>query len=601
VAEIMASHFGTGPDDELVRLIGDRTGGNPFFVLEVLRLLASNGWPGRTVSEAASLLAQQVPAGVRDVLRRRLARLPEQTRAVLVVAAVNGYDFDLDIVGAVTGVDDEEALAAVELTVSAGLVVENPATVGRFRFAHALIREAFYGEISRARRARLHARVGQALLDKHGGDPEHILQLAHHWWLAAPVVGAEQAVPHVIAAADRCLDTLAHEEAERHLRRGLDLLASTPLSASRSASELALHLRLGTLLVGVQLRLGRQLGRPRDSAHEQAWASFTRARQLADELRDSSAALAAYRGLFEVAFAKADHRAATSLAQVMLDAAGRSGDQAGLVVARLALGRTLWSQGRLTAAREHLERGLQLATGTSERRELLPPTVSLRLQLAAVLDLLGEPESAAALVNAAVETSPDTHPFARAAVLTGAALMAALRRDVSDARRWATATLDLTARWTATPPSGYAAVVLGWVDALEGGSEAAIPDLRRHLDHIGAGGAQHLLAWGLGLLAEAFLCNHQPDQALRLLDDALSRVESTAERLYESELHRLRGLSLAALDPPRPEQAHGALQKAFAVARQQGSALLQQRALDTSPAVSLDVHSGSLNQAESQP
>ncbi len=601
VADVMAYHFGAEPDDELVRLIGDRTGGNPFFVLEVLRLLAGNGWPGRPVSEAAALLAEQVPAGVRDVLRRRLARLPEQTRAVLLVAAVNGHDFDLDVVRAVTGVDDDQALAAVELTVSAGLVVESPAAVGRFRFAHALIREAVYGEISRARRARLHARVGQALLDQHGGDPEHILHVAHHWWLAAPVVGAEQAIPHVIAAADRCLDTLAHEEAERQLRRCLELLASAPPSASRSASELAVHLRLGTLLVGVQLRLGRLIGQPRDDAHEEAWASFTRARHLADGLRDSSAVLAAYRGLFEVAFATADHRAATSLAEVMLDEAGRSGDQAGLVVARLALGRTLWCQGHLTAAREHLERGLELASEHGGRRELLPPEVSLRLQLAAVLDLLGEERSAADLVTAAVETCPDTRPFARAAVLTGAALMAALRRDVEGARRWAAAALDLTARWTVVPPSGYAAVVLGWADALDGGSETAIPDLRRHLDHIQAAGAQHLLPWGLGLLAEALLCDDQPDEALRLLDDALGRVESTEERLYESELHRLRGLSLAALTPPRSQQAHGALRKAFTVAREQGSALLQRRAVDTGLAASLDVHSSSLSQPGPHP
>src|SRR3712207_2270793 len=199
--------------------------GNPFFVLEVLRLLGTSGWPERTPGEAASLVAQQVPTGVRDVLRRRLSRLPDQTRTVLLVAAVIGQEFDLDVVRAVTGLDDDDALAAVELTVSAGLVLEDPATVGRFRFAHALIREAIYGEISRARRARLHARVGQALLDHRGGDADSVLQLAQHWRLAAPVVGAEQAIPHVIAAAELCLDTFAHEEAERQLRRSLDLLA----------------------------------------------------------------------------------------------------------------------------------------------------------------------------------------------------------------------------------------------------------------------------------------------------------------------------------------------------------------------------------------
>ncbi|MBM7809122.1 DNA-binding SARP family transcriptional activator/RecA/RadA recombinase [Geodermatophilus bullaregiensis] len=589
VAQVMASHTGTDPDEELARLIGDRTGGNPFFVLEVLRLLGTNGWPGRTTSEAAALVARQVPAGVRDVLRRRLGRLPDQTRTVLLVAAVIGHEFDLDVVRAVTGMDDDDALAAVELNVSAGLVVEDPATVGRFRFAHALIREAVYGEISRARRARLHARVGQALLDHRDDDADHVLQLAQHWWLAAPVVGPEQAVPHVIAGAEHCLDTLAHEEAERQLRRSLDLLAAVPPTTGRAASELHVHLRLGTLLVQLH-----------DTASEEAWASFARARELADQLGDSSALLAAYHSLFEVAYARADHRAAGALAERMLGIAADTADPVASTVAHLALGRTLWGQGRLREAREQLEQGLRVAGGAPTAREPLPPVFILQLQLSAVLDPLGELEPAADLVAAAVEGSREQHPFARAAVLTGAALLAALRRDSSAARTWAAEAQDLADRWNFPAPSGYAAVVLGWVEALEGDPGVAIPSLRRELTQIEAGGVQHLLAWGFGLLAEAHLRDQQPTQALRLLDDALSRVARTGERLYESELHRLRALALLSLPEPRAEEARGALHRAVTLAAEQGSVLLQQRAADTCRGAATDRHSGSCDHPDAQ-
>ncbi len=590
VARVMARHVGTDPDDELARLVGDRTGGNPFFVLEVLRLLGANGWPERTTGEAATLVAQQVPAGVRDVLRRRLARLPDQTRTVLLVAAVVGQQFDLDVVRAVTGLDDDDALAALELTVSAGLVVEDPARVGRFRFAHALIREAIYGEISRARRARLHARVGQALLDHRGDDADHVLQLAHHWWLAAPVVGPEQAVPHLIAAAELCLDTLAHEEAERQLRRSLDLLATMPRTPARAASELHVHLRLGTLLV-----------QRHDTASEEAWASFAHARELADQLGDSSALLAAYHSLFEVAYARADHRAAGDLAERMLGIAADTADPVASTVGRLALGRTLWGQGRLLEAREQLEQGLRVADGAPTHRQPLPPVFILQLQLSAVLEPLGELERAADLVAAAVEGSRDQHPFARAAVLAGAALLAALRRDSPAARTWAREAQDLATRWDFPAPSGYAAVVLGWVEAVDGDPEVAVPALRRELTQIEAGGVHHLLAWGFGLLAEAHLRDRQPTEALRLLDDALSRVDRTGERLYESELHRLRALSLVALTPPRTEQAHRALQRAAAVAREQGSPVLLRRVTETRRTVAPDDHSGSCNHPDPQP
>ncbi|HYH34055.1 MAG TPA: BTAD domain-containing putative transcriptional regulator [Nocardioides sp.] len=582
VAQVMASHVGTDPDHELARVVSDRTGGNPFFVLEVLRLLGTKGWPDQPPAEAASLVAQQVPAGVRDVLRRRLGRLPDQTRTVLLVSAVIGQEFDLDVVRAVTGMDDDDALAALELSVSAGLITEDPATVGRFRFAHALIREAIYGEISRARRARLHARVGQALVDQHRDDAEHLLQVAHHWWLAASVVGAEQAVPHVVAAAERCLDTLAHEEAERQLRRARDLLAITPPTTDRTAAELNVHLRLGTLLFQLH-----------DTASAEAWASFARARELADELGDSSALLAAYHSLFEVAYARADHRDAGALAERMLGIAEDTADPGAFSVSRLALGRTLWGQGRLLEARDHLEQGLRAQRGEPPQREHLPPVFILQLQLSAVLDFLGELKPAEDLVTAAVEGSRTQHPFARAAVLTGAALIAALRRDSSAAQRWAADAQELANKWNFPAPDGYAAVVLGWVEAVEGDPEAAIPPLRRQLTQIGAGGVQHLLAWGYGLLAEAHLRHDQPVEALGLLDDALAQVERTGERLYESELHRLRALSLLASDPPRRDEARRALQRAVSIAREQGSTLLERRASETRAAVGLERHSGS--------
>jgi DNA-binding SARP family transcriptional activator len=589
VAHIMASHAGTDPDDELARLISDRTGGNPFFVIEVLRLLGTNGWPERTTSEAASLVAQQVPAGVRDVLRRRLSGLPDQTRTVLLVAAVIGQEFDLEVIRDVTGVDDDDALAAVELTVSAGLVVEDPATVGRFRFAHALIREAIYGEISRARRARLHARVGQALVDHRSDDAEHVLQLAQHWWLAAPVVGAEQAIPHVIAAAELCLDTFAHEEAERQLRRSLDLLATAAPTDGRAASELAVQRRLGTLLVQLH-----------GSGCEHAWACFTRARELADQLGDTPALLAACRSLYEVAFARADHQAAAALAEVMLDIARQGDDPDVFVLSQLSLGRTLWSQGRLTAAREHLEQGLQMS-GAVDGQDLLPPRIELQLQLAAVLTSLGEADAGVRLLAMAVGASREGHPFARALTVTGAALVSAMRRDPSAARAWATEASELAERWNLPWPAGYAAVVLSWVRAIEGDPATAIPDLRDQLARIEAGGTQHLVGWGLGLLAEAHLCNDEPVEALHLLDDALVRVARTGERSYESELHRLRALSLVALTPPGPEQARGALRRAAAVAREQGSVMLLERAMETCRTVATRRHSGSCDHPDRQP
>ena len=78
------------------------------------------------------------------------------------VAAVACCGFDLDLVEAVTGLEDEAALDAAEAAVLAGLLLEDDRAAGWYRFAHALVRETIYEGISRARRARLHARVADA-------------------------------------------------------------------------------------------------------------------------------------------------------------------------------------------------------------------------------------------------------------------------------------------------------------------------------------------------------------------------------------------------------------------------------------------------------
>jgi predicted ATPase len=84
----------------------------------------------------------------------------------------------------------------------------------------------------------------------------------------------------------------------------------------------------------------------------------------------------------------------------------------------------------------------------------------------------------------------------------------------------------------------------------------------------------------LGLLAEAELLASRPDQALRLLDEALHRVAGNGERLYEAELHRLRGQALLAGTPARAMEARSALNAAVAVSRRQGAELLARRAAE---------------------
>ncbi len=165
--QLVAATCTTAVDEATVRTITERTGGNPFFLRETARLLDSEGVPTAVGS---------VPAGVRDVLQRRIARLPATAQTILRHAAVIGTETDVRVLGAVAGADDHLILDAVEAGLLTGLITEPAA--GRIRFAHALVRDTLYDSLSRLRRSRLHAQAATAIERQHPGD---VAALAYHF------------------------------------------------------------------------------------------------------------------------------------------------------------------------------------------------------------------------------------------------------------------------------------------------------------------------------------------------------------------------------------------------------------------------------------
>jgi tetratricopeptide (TPR) repeat protein len=324
-------------------------------------------------------------------------------------------------------------------------------------------------------------------------------------------------------------------------------------------------MRLGTLsaqLHGAQSASGR--------------AAVTRARELAEELADGPAMIAAYRSLYEVAVARAEHTNARDLAERMLDVGRREDDGASLAQAHLAAGRTLWCLGEPSAAREHLRRSLDLAGAAPDRpHEILPVDITGRLQLAPVLDLLGHEDEAAVQVDTAIARTRTMAPLVRAGVLTSAALISALRRDVTAAGTHARQALELAGPLPAW--FSYASAVRSWTRAMAGEPAAGARALHKDIDEIQARGARHLVPWALGLLAEAESMSGNVEEALRLLDEAVAQVTRTGERMYEAELHRLRGRTLLAATPPRTTEACTAFRVSLDIARRQGAELIARR------------------------
>jgi len=207
---------------EFAATLWRETEGNPFFVGEVLRHLIETGG---LVQEAgrwqagATLDQTGLPEGVREVIGRRLAELPEATNTVLGVASVVGREFDVGLVAEVSGEPVGAILEALEPAEQARLIGESPGHPGRYSFAHALVRTVLVEELGTNRRVRLHRAAGVAL-EAQTNPP--VGELAYHFGEAAVMGETDRAVRYAGEAAEQALGLSAPEDAVTFVRRALE-------------------------------------------------------------------------------------------------------------------------------------------------------------------------------------------------------------------------------------------------------------------------------------------------------------------------------------------------------------------------------------------
>ena len=264
VAQLVRGWLGS---EELAATLHEETAGNPFFLEEVVRHLRETG------------AGAGIPESVREVLGRRLSRLGDGANRALQAAAVVGRDFDLALLERLNALAGVDVLEAVEEAAAAQLVREDGARPGRYGFAHPLVRETVYEELSLTRRVRLHGAVADALEALHGDDPARLSELATHRLAAAAGGDPAAAVEVALRAARHCMAQLAYEDA----------------AATATAALEALDAGGGVLRADVLLVRGDALLRCGDeaAAREAFGAAGAIARETGDAERLARAALGA--------------------------------------------------------------------------------------------------------------------------------------------------------------------------------------------------------------------------------------------------------------------------------------------------------------------
>jgi adenylate cyclase len=263
--------------DGLAERIRERTGGNPFFIEEVVQALAEGGAleGERGVYRLACEIDEiAIPPTVRAVLEARIDRLGDAEKAVLQTASVFGREFSERVLRRV--VDAEAGLsAALGALVDAELIYEQALYPDiEYAFKHPLTQEVAYASQLSERRARTHASVARALTELAGGeDGERAALLAHHWERAREPVRAA-------AAHRRAADwagVLHPQEAIRHWRKVRELLAGQPDTPETAELTLAACTQV--------LNLGARVGLP----EEETAAALEDGRSLAQRTGDVAA------------------------------------------------------------------------------------------------------------------------------------------------------------------------------------------------------------------------------------------------------------------------------------------------------------------------
>lgn len=219
------SGLDAGDADEVADRLFTETGGNPFFLGEIVQGMLETGqiqlengkWAGSFVRRGGDADVP-LPDSLRATILARTGRLSEMALSFLQAAATAGRTFHYDIVSQAGGWNQETSLNALEELRARGFIRESDVRY-MFVFAHHLLCEAIYADLTSPRRAFWHLNLAKSIQAR---QPEDSAALAHHFVAAGE---KEMGIEYSRKAAQRAEALYAYEEASRYLRIALDLMA----------------------------------------------------------------------------------------------------------------------------------------------------------------------------------------------------------------------------------------------------------------------------------------------------------------------------------------------------------------------------------------
>ncbi|WP_119272006.1 adenylate/guanylate cyclase domain-containing protein [Taklimakanibacter deserti] len=561
---------------EIVEQIIAKTDGVPLFVEELTRTILESGGlveaGGRYVYTGPTL-GFAIPETLRDSLAARLDRLAK-AKPVAQIGSVVGRTFSHELISALAQMD-EAALAEglAELTAS-GLAMSSGVSPGpvSYTFKHALVQDVAYDSLLRSQRKPLHARIAQVLEERHPETREREPELLAHHYSAADDQAA--AAPLWLKAGEVAMRRFAVPEADSHLRKGMELLATSSPSAERDLLELRFRAALGPALVA-----GRGWGHPELSAvMEPAWS-------LARRLTHRQGYLPILNALWVHCLCTDRLDVSMHWAEKLLEVGAETQDDNLVIVGHRAVSGSAFWQGRFDVAKAHGDK-LHALYDAGKHWHIAQltntdPLTGESIYRAQYLWIIGYPDQAVAASDARDDHARRrNHPFDLAFSLTlGAQAFDFLSQPEELLARAAEAD-NVGRRFGVSLFFEVMAEISQGIAWLRAGRHAdSATRLDRAITRLAATGHRIWIAYLRALQAEALALGGNVEAAEALLDESIARIEGGEERCHYAEVLRLKGWLLARQG--RRAEAEKRLGAALAVARAQGAKSWELRATTT--------------------
>jgi class 3 adenylate cyclase/predicted ATPase len=549
----------------------ERSDGIPLFVEEMTKAVLETG--GETAAERAIAAvpspALVVPASLYASLMARLDRLGGPPKEVAQVAAAIGREFSHALLKAVMHKRDVELGSALDRLIAAGLLFrQGLPPYATYLFKHALVRDAAYGTLLREQRRALHARIAETLEVQFADIAESRPELLARHCTEAGLI--EKAASFWGKAGQRSLAQSALVEAAEQLTRALDQIATLPGTPVVRREQIKLQVALVNALTHVKGYAAPEA----KAAVKRARQFIERAESLGEPPEDPLLLFSVLYSAWAASFVAFNGDVTRDLASQFMALAEKQGQTVPLMIGHRLMGNSLTLTGDIYQGRAHYNQAFALYDPATHRtlatRFGQDVGVSTLVYRSLARWMLGYPEAALADADHVLEDARESgHAVPLMYAQFHTSLTNVLCAKYAAANAQSSEVVRLADEKGAALWKALGTMQSGCVLAQSGKASEAIQMITSGISMYRSTGSRLYLPIFLSHLSKAYAELGQFDQAWRCIGEAMAAVETTKERWYEAEIHRVTGEIALKLPQLGSSQAETYFERALTVARVQ--------------------------------